>query len=33
VLDAKSEATRKDKTYRLKRRQRKECLGIQIVEV
>jgi len=33
VLDAKSEATRRDKTYRLKRRQMKECLGIQIVEV
>ena len=33
VLDAKSEATRKDKTYRLKRRQMKECLGIEIVEV
>jgi hypothetical protein len=33
VLDAKSEATRKDKTYRLKRRQMKEVLGIEIVEV
>lgn len=33
VYDAKSEATRKDKTYRLKRRQMKECLGIKIQEV
>ena len=33
VIDAKSDATRKDKTYRLKRRQMKECLGIEIVEV
>lgn len=33
VYDAKSEATRKDKTYRLKRRQMKECLGIEIQEV
>ena len=32
VYDAKSEATRKDKVYRLKKRQMKECLGIQIVE-
>lgn len=33
VLDAKSEATRRDKVYRLKRRQMKECLGIEIEEV
>ncbi len=33
VYDAKSEATRKDKTYRLKRRQVKNCLGIEIQEV
>ena len=33
VEDAKSEATRVDKTYRLKRRQMRECLGIEIVEV
>lgn len=33
VYDAKSEATRKDKTYRLKRRQMKNCLGIEIQEV
>ena len=33
VVDAKSEATRKDKAYRLKRRQMKEVLGIEIVEV
>ena len=33
VLDAKSEATRKDKTYRLKKRQMREVLGIEIVEV
>ena len=33
VLDAKSEATRKDKTYRLKRRLMRECLGIEIEEV
>ena len=32
VIDAKSEATRKDKTYRLKRRQMRECLGIEIEE-
>ena len=32
VIDAKSEATRKDKTYRLKRRQMRECLGITIEE-
>ena len=33
VYDAKSEATRKDKTYRLKNRQMKNCLGIDIREV
>lgn len=33
VYDAKSEATRKDKTYRLKKRQMKNCLGIDIQEV
>lgn len=33
VLDAKSEATKKDKTYRLKRRLMRECLGIEIEEV
>ena len=33
VYDAKSEATRRDKVYRLKRRQMKECLGIEIQEV
>ena len=33
VMDAKSEATRKDKVYRLKKRQMRECLGIEIVEV
>ncbi|MBO5187196.1 MAG: DUF1064 domain-containing protein [Prevotella sp.] len=33
VLDAKSDATRKDKTYRLKKRLMKECLGIEIQEV
>lgn len=33
VIDAKSAATRKDKAYRIKRRQMKEVLGIEIVEV
>lgn len=33
VLDAKSEATRKDKVYRLKRKQMKNVLGIEILEV
>lgn len=33
VYDAKSEATRKDRVYRLKKRQMKECLGIDIQEV
>lgn len=33
VMDAKSEATRKDKVYRLKKRQMRECLGIEILEV
>lgn len=33
VFDAKSEATRKDKTYRLKRRLMKECRNIEIQEV
>ena len=32
VIDAKSDATRKDKTYRLKRRQMRERLGIEIEE-
>ena len=33
VMDAKSEATAKDKTYRLKRRQMTAVWGIEIVEV
>lgn len=33
VIDAKSDATRKDKAYRIKRRQMKEVLGIEIMEV
>lgn len=33
VYDAKSEATRTDKVYRIKRRQMRECLGIEIVEI
>lgn len=33
VIDAKSEATRKDRVYRIKRRQMREVLGIEIVEV
>lgn len=33
VMDAKSDATRKDKVYRLKRRLMKECLHIEIQEV
>lgn len=33
VMDAKSEATRRDKVYRLKKRQMKNCLGIEIQEV
>lgn len=33
VIDAKSAATRRDKAYRIKRRQMKEVLGIEIVEV
>lgn len=33
VFDAKSEATRKDKVYRVKYRQMKNCLGIEIQEV
>ena len=32
VIDAKSEATRRDKVYRIKRRQMRECLGIEIIE-
>ena len=32
VIDAKSEATRRDKVYRVKRRQMRECLGIEIIE-
>ena len=33
VMDAKSEATRRDKVYRLKKRLMKECLGMEIREV
>lgn len=33
VYDAKSEATRKDKTYRLKKRLMRNCLNIEIQEV
>jgi hypothetical protein len=33
VWDAKSEATARDKAYRIKKRQMKECLGIEIREV
>ncbi|NLV59172.1 MAG: DUF1064 domain-containing protein [Clostridiales bacterium] len=33
VLDAKSEATSRDKTYRIKKRQMRECLGIEVQEV
>lgn len=33
VEDAKSEATRMDKVYRLKKRQLRECMGIVIREV
>ena len=33
VMDAKSEATRRDKVYRLKKRLMKECLGLEIIEV
>lgn len=33
VWDAKSSATARDKVYRLKKRQMKECLGIEIQEV
>ncbi len=33
VMDAKSEATRKDKVYRLKKRLMRKCLGREIVEV
>lgn len=32
VMDAKSEATRKDKVYRLKKKQMAACLGLEIVE-
>lgn len=32
VMDAKSEATRKDKVYRLKKKQMAACLGIEIFE-
>ncbi len=32
VEDVKSDATRKDKVYRLKKKQMKECLGIEIAE-
>ena len=33
VWDAKSEATARDKAYRIKKRQMKECLGINVQEV
>ena len=33
VIDAKSEATRKDKVYIIKRKQMKTCWGIEIQEV
>ncbi len=33
VVDAKSVATRKDKVYRIKKRQMRECLGLDIIEV
>ena len=33
VVDAKSEATAKDKVYRIKKRQMKEIYGIEILEV
>lgn len=33
VLDAKSEATKKNAVYRLKKRQMKNCLGVDIEEV
>lgn len=33
VIDAKSEATRKDKVYQIKRKQMRACLGIEIVEI
>lgn len=33
VYDAKSEATQKDKVYRLKKRQMRECLGLEIIEL
>ena len=33
VFDAKSEATRKDKAYRIKNRQMKNCLNIEIKEI
>lgn len=32
VMDAKSEATRKDKVYRLKKKQMAACLGLEIIE-
>lgn len=33
VIDAKSEATRKDKVYRIKKKQMKEIWGIEVIEV
>lgn len=33
VYDAKSPATKKDKAYRIKRKQMKECNGIEIIEI
>ena len=33
VIDAKSEATRKDKAYRIKKKLMKNCLGLDIIEV
>lgn len=33
VMDAKSEATRKDKVYRLKKKMMRECLHLEILEL
>lgn len=33
IEDVKSEATKKDKVYRMKRKQMKECLGVEILEI
>ena len=32
VIDAKSDATRRDRVYRLKKRLMRECLKLEIVE-